>query len=128
MYENKASYQTFEGKSPFSVVLLDDNTICLTHATGKREHISAEEVEAAWLRLRDGILSIDRYTDEKSRRYKSYLFPILKELPYVRTVSIRRHDQPRSSKSQGLFIDRDQIAPYRETTDSEERTQACLFP
>jgi hypothetical protein len=108
----------------FTVQVQMDNSILIEHQSGKRERIDNELLEAAWIRLRDRILSIDSFSDAKSQRLKSYLFPILSELPYVRSVMSRSLAE-NASRAEALFIDRDWVAPYRPAVS--EPSQGWLF-
>lgn len=125
--ERNFRFETSESGRPFELKLMPDHALQIRHTGGKREFIPSDEIERAWLALKDGILSIDRYSDEKSRRYKSYLFPLLAGLPYVRSAPMRREDQPSSAKSQGLFFDRDSLMSPREAR-RQPVEQECLFP
>jgi hypothetical protein len=119
-----ANSQTFSTSkdSTFRAALQTDNSLVVEHESGKRDRIDGELLEASWIRLRDRILSIDSFSDEKSQRLKSYLFPILAELPYVRSVK-SRSGSARSNRAEALFIDRDRYQPYVAAP-----TQGCLFP
>jgi O-acetyl-ADP-ribose deacetylase (regulator of RNase III) len=119
-----ANRQTFSTSkdSTFRAALQTDNSLVVEHESGKRDRIDGELLEASWVRLRDRILSIDSFSDEKSQRLKSYLFPILAELPYVRSVK-SRSGSARSNRAEALFIDRDRYEPYVAAP-----TQGCLFP
>ena len=62
-----------------------------------------------------------------SRTLKSYVFPILSELPYVRRAFVR-HPNSQNARSEGLFINRENFDGYIAATSSERGEQACLFP
>jgi O-acetyl-ADP-ribose deacetylase (regulator of RNase III) len=111
--------------SYFSAELLADNSVMVQHETGKRERIDQDLIEAAWVRLRERLLSFENFSDEKSRRLKGYLFPILAELPYVRSVKIKA-GQAGSNRAEALFIDRDQKSPYSSASTSRD-SQEWLF-
>ncbi|MER9596682.1 MULTISPECIES: macro domain-containing protein [unclassified Mesorhizobium] len=111
--------------SHFSAELLADNSVMVQHETGKRERIDQDLLEAAWVRLRERLLSFENFSDEKSRRLKGYLFPILAELPYVRSVKIKA-GQAGSNRAEALFIDRDQKSPYSSASTSRD-SQEWLF-
>lgn len=110
-------------ESAFRARLLDDCSVVVEHNSGKRERIDQELVEAAWVRLREKLLSYESFSDEKSRRLKSYLF--LSSLPYVRTVKIRS-GQAGASRAEALFIDRDQRMPHADAS-GENEAQGWLF-
>jgi O-acetyl-ADP-ribose deacetylase (regulator of RNase III) len=122
IYENKGTFFTAEGQ--FSVQLLDDE-IGVVRGGRLREKIPCDEIENAWVILRDGILSVDKFSDDTSRRYKSYLFPLLKSLPYVRSARISRVGQEGGlTKAEALFFGRQTGQPRG--VASAEYKQECL--
>ncbi|GLR49218.1 macro domain-containing protein [Shinella yambaruensis] len=106
--------------SNFRAEVDDDNSIIVVHSSGKRERIDHDLIEASWVRLRERLLSYEGFSDDKSRRLKSYLFPILQELPYVRMVKIKSG----ANRADALFIDRDQYSPV---ASAENVSQGWLF-
>ncbi|MBZ9818936.1 macro domain-containing protein [Mesorhizobium sp. CA4] len=98
-------------ESQFTVQMQTDNSLVVEHQSGKKERIDEELLQASWVRLRERILSIDSFSDAKSQRLKSYLFPILSELPYICSVKSRTGSST-ASRAEALFLDRDQYAPY----------------
>ncbi|MBI1204387.1 MAG: hypothetical protein GC182_17950 [Rhodopseudomonas sp.] len=107
LLENKGTFTTGEANAPFSVHLRDHD-LCVVRGGRHRERIPFEELENSWVSLRDGILSVDKFSDENSRRYKSYLFPVLKSLPYVRSAPMARVGQEGTAKAEALFFARPQ--------------------
>ena len=103
LYENKGVFFTGEGSHPFSVDIREDELV-IVRGGRQREKIPSEEIENVWVVLRDGILSVDKFSDDASRRYKSYLFPVLKSLPYVRSARISRSGQEGLTKAEALFF------------------------
>lgn len=121
--ENKSLFFTGSSDQPFRVLQKDDGLVVVRDGR-ERERISKEELENAWVGLRDGVLSTYRYPDENSRRNKSYLFPILKALPYVRTAPISRTGEEGQARAEGLFILR---APGKSAdVSTSENSQAWL--
>ncbi|WP_292641659.1 macro domain-containing protein [Mesorhizobium sp.] len=108
--------------SQFTVQMQTDNSLLVEHRSGKKERIDEEFLQASWVKLRERILSIDSFSDTKSQRLKSYLFPILSELPYVRSVKSRAGSST-ASRAEALFLDRDQYSPYTVA----KPTQGWLF-
>jgi O-acetyl-ADP-ribose deacetylase (regulator of RNase III) len=106
IYENRGTFFTGEGSQPFTVRILSEGGLGIVRGGRQREKIPFEEIENSWIILRDGILSVDRFSGESSRRYKSYLFPILKSLPYVRSARISRIGQNTLTKPEALFFSR----------------------
>lgn len=122
--KNNGLFHTGEGQQPFSIQL-EDYDIAISRGGKSREKIPGEEIQNAWVILRDGILSREKFPDETSRRYKSYLFPLLKSLPYVKGAPVSPAGQKILTKSEGLFLNR-QIAESREAVATENK-QGCLF-
>ncbi len=123
VHENKGVFFTGEGGQQFSVNIRDD-VISIERGGRQHEKIPIDEIENAWVILREGILSIDRYSDDASRRYKSYLFPVLKSLPYVRSAQISRAGRDGASPAQALFFGR--AASKSKDARAAEPQQQCL--
>lgn len=104
--ESSGKFVTSDRGAAFTVRVDLDRSLHIKHEGGKGELLKFEELETAWVAMRDGILSIDRYPDEKSRRYKSYLFPIFASLPYVRSAPVSRVGEYGRHPSKGLFFKR----------------------
>ena len=100
-------FYTIDGNQQYTVQKLLSGEFEIITAGRRRETIPADEIERAWLGLRDGILSVDGYGDDRSRKYKSYLFPIFASLPYVRTAEVQRAGSKAPFRSIGLYFDRD---------------------
>jgi O-acetyl-ADP-ribose deacetylase (regulator of RNase III) len=123
MHENKGVFFTGESGHPFSVRLLE-NELGIVRGGRLREKIPFEEIENAWVILRDGVLSVDKFSDQASRRYKSYLFPLLKSLPYVRSAPISRSGQEGLTKAEALFFVR--RTGHSQDARAAEYKQECL--
>jgi O-acetyl-ADP-ribose deacetylase (regulator of RNase III) len=123
IHENKGVFFTGEGSHPFSVQLREDE-LGVVRGGRQREKIPFEEIENVWVILRDAILSVDKFSDEVSRRYKSYLFPLLKSLPYVRSARISRAGQEGLTKAEALFFVR-QTGRSKDARAAEYK-QECL--
>jgi O-acetyl-ADP-ribose deacetylase (regulator of RNase III) len=120
--ENKGEFFTGEGGQSFSVKILNENELGIVRGGRQREKIPFDEITNSWMILRDSILSVDKFSDEASRRYKSYLFPILKSLPYVRSAPASHQDGP--IKAEALFFARH--SGRSEDARIEEQKQGCL--
>ncbi len=123
IHENKGTFVTGERGQQFSVKL-GEEVIAIERGGRQHEKIPIAEIENAWVILREGILSIDRYSDEASRRYKSYLFPVLKSLPYVRSAQISRAGRDGASSAQALYFVR--AASKSKDARAAEPQQQCL--
>jgi hypothetical protein len=113
-------------ENSFRIQLQTDNSLLIELLSGKKERVDEELLQASWVRLRERILSIDSFSDAKSQRLKSYLFPILADLPYVRSVK-SRSGSATASRAEALFLDRDQYAPYTIAKPASRSTQGWLF-
>jgi O-acetyl-ADP-ribose deacetylase (regulator of RNase III) len=107
----------------FTAQIQTDNSLVVEHKSGKKERIDGELLQDSWVKLRERVLTIDSFSDAKSQRLKSYLFPILAELPYVRSVKSRVAVS--ASSREALFLDRDRYAPYAAV---QSPAQPWLFP
>lgn len=108
-------------ENSFRAKVLGDSSLIVEHSSGKREKIDPDLIEASWVYLREELLSFENFSDEKSRRLKGYLFPILAELPYVRSVRIKSGQT--GSRAEALYIDRDQYAPYADVSSGRDSQQ-----
>lgn len=98
----------------------------LVEKAGKKRRVERELFEESWLSLRDKYLSVQSFPDQSSRALRSYVFPILSELPYVQRAMVR-HPNSQNARSEGLFINRENFDGYTPAT-SDKGEQACLFP
>jgi O-acetyl-ADP-ribose deacetylase (regulator of RNase III) len=122
LYAHKGQFQTLDSQTDFKALLKENQNLRITTNAGKRMTIPAEELERAWIALRDAVLSVDLYGDENSRRYKSYLFPILASLPYVRRAPVHRAGK---ATAIGLFFDRK--GSKLENAESEKSEEQWLL-
>jgi len=120
--KNKGIFYTHTD-SQFAVEALDANQIIINKA-GHRRRIDREIVEESWISLRERCLTTQSFPDENTRKLKSYLFPIIAELPYVRRAPVRPSEGS-TAKYEGLFINRESFRGYAGTTSSSEG-QDCL--
>jgi O-acetyl-ADP-ribose deacetylase (regulator of RNase III) len=101
------SFHTLSRTSEFVARWVDDGDILIEKASGRVELIDHELIEAAWSSLQNGILTGDQFGDEPSKKLKSYLFPILASLPYVKVAEISRPGWIESSLGHALYISRE---------------------
>ncbi len=116
-------FQT-QANTKFKAHMIADDMLEVTRSQNRTENIDHEMLEETWLRLYERILSIDSFADDRAKRLKSYLFPILSTLPYVRSVDIKSNDKS-PNRSKGLFVDRDSLEKYCDT-DNKVEEQGCL--
>ena len=116
-------FSTSEAK--FLVEIDDVRNIKVSRSRGHSENISRELIEEAWIKLRNNILSGESFSDDRSRKLKSYLFPIFAGLPYIRKV-YKTSDSNGANKSVGLFLNRDSFQEYADASP-DAGTQGCLF-
>ncbi len=81
LYQNKGSFSTLSKSSEFDVSY--ENEFLKIRKAGKTELIPKAALLMAWSTLQNGVLSVDQFNDTRATRYKSYLFPVLAQLPYV---------------------------------------------
>jgi O-acetyl-ADP-ribose deacetylase (regulator of RNase III) len=130
------SFKTLRDKTPFAVEMLHDNSLQIRRKSGKVERvINHDELSLAWDMLQAGLLTSDQYSDENSRRYKSYIFAILSTLPYVRLAEVQRHRDGSRSSSHGLFVQdasrasmqAASIEPFEPAEGESAQGYLCLF-
>jgi O-acetyl-ADP-ribose deacetylase (regulator of RNase III) len=123
IFEHKGTFFTGEGSNLFNVRISNEGELGIIRGGRQREKIPFEEIENSWVVLREGILSVDKFSDENSRRYKSYLFPILKSLPYVRSAPVSRKGHEGQTRAEALFFERQR---GRRQDAHAEQAQGCL--
>jgi hypothetical protein len=101
------SFATLRRTSEFHAKWADDGDIVIEKLTGRTEVIDHELIEAAWSSLQNGILTSEQFADDASKKLKSYLFPILAELPYVQVAEISRPGWLEHSPGHALYISRE---------------------
>lgn len=88
LYDNRGSFETFEGCLNFHASLKDDCLKIIEDRNGENDIIPREELRSAWSSLQFGILSSDD-VNVITARHKNYLLPILSELPYIQKVVVQ---------------------------------------
>lgn len=121
------AFATLRDRTPFSAYFLEDDNLQIRRENRRVERVIAlDELESAWAMLQTGLLTADQYSDESSRRYKSYIFSILSVLPYVRLAEIQRSRNGQRLVGHGLFIQPSSVNGA-ETTHSRQN-ELCLSP
>lgn len=87
LYTEKGHFYTLSNTSSFEAMLCNGN-LKIARSGGGLE-IPIDALSTAWSTLQSGILSVEQFGSEDSSRYKSYLFPILAQLPYVTVTKAR---------------------------------------
>lgn len=126
--ESVRSFSTLKKTSEFTARWEDDGDILIGKSKGRTESIDHEMIEAAWSSLQNGMFTGDQFADEPSKRLKSYLFPILATLPYVKVAEIVRPEWSRASPGHALYISREdrKSGPQIDAVPTESESQACL--
>ena len=102
---SEGRFKTLRDRTPFLAEFLKDHSLQIRRDSGKVERLIAlEELETAWAMLQTGLLTADQYRDESSRRYKSYIFSTLAELPYVRLAEIQQARAGNRPVGHGLLL------------------------
>ncbi|WP_342588134.1 macro domain-containing protein [Rhizobium chutanense] len=122
------NFSTLRKTSEFVARWVDDGDILIERSTGRTETIDHELVEAAWSSLQNGMFTGDQFADEPSKKLKSYLFPILASLPYVRVAEISKPGWSDASPGHALYISREdrKSGAQLDTVASGYGEQACL--
>lgn len=126
LFKTRGQFTTLDGQSDFRAKMDAEGNIHVTKDGVSKRIIPAVELERAWVALRDGVLSVDDYGDKSSRRYKSYLFPILASLPYVRHARVQKAGKGPTGTAIGLYFDRRTRAGVQ-TAEAKQPDQQCLF-
>jgi O-acetyl-ADP-ribose deacetylase (regulator of RNase III) len=124
--ERSGNFETLKGTSEFCASWVADGNMLIERA-GRTELIDGELIEAAWSSLQSGLLSADQYPGERAKKLKSYLFPILADLPYVRVAEISKPGWVSSSPGYALFMSRgDRRNSIQHDSVPRLGDQACL--
>lgn len=125
--EREGRFHTLKGQGSFSAFWQSDGGIMIERS-GRNDAIKGEYIEWAWATLQNGILSADQFPGEEARKTKSYLFPILADLPYVQATEISKPGWSANTPGHGLFFRRDRRRenPVLAHADANVGDQACL--
>lgn len=99
---NDGRFGTLKDATPFDAKWGEEGIWIRTK--NKNELLRPELLEWAWNTIQSGFLSSDQFPGDAARRIKSYLFPILGALPYVRVAEIMKREN--TLPSHGLYISR----------------------
>lgn len=124
---NKGLFQTLHSNSYFCVAYADRGDAKVSRGN-KTERIPCEAFAQAWTALQTGILSIDQFSGEGPRRYKSYLFSILCSLPYVRWTQSHHVAGVHSRPSDALYFKYPDSAEDDLIDKSASQKRLCLSP
>lgn len=124
----QGTYKTLRKTSEFCARWIDDGDILVERSSGKTEIIDREFLASAWSVLQNGLLTSEQFSDEASKKLKSYLFPILADLPYVCVAEISRPGWPESTPGYGLYMRREdrQSNAQKDSVLNNSGEQACL--
>jgi O-acetyl-ADP-ribose deacetylase (regulator of RNase III) len=123
-----SSFSTLRKTSEFCARWEEEGDIVVERSTGRTEVIDHQLIEAAWSALQNGILTTEQFGDDPSKKLKSYLFPILAQLPYVRVAEISRPGWLENSPGHALYISREdrKSSVQTDSVQSAGGEQACL--
>lgn len=126
--EQNHGFATLRKTSEFVARWLDEGDILIEKSTGRTETIDHQLIESAWSALQNGMFTAEQFGDEPSKKLKSYLFPILASLPYVRVAEISKPGWLENSPGHALYISRDdrKNSIQRDVVSSSLGEQACL--
>ena len=111
------------GKTPFQVKFDDQNNL-ETYFQDKFV-IQEDFLSAAWAGLQVGLLTPYTLGGEVDR-YARFLLPVVKTLPYVRTVPIMLDAKKQTKTSVGLFLNEGAGGYDQYEVDSRRDAQRCL--
>ncbi len=119
--ESKPVFST-SAQKPFSARLNQENDILVRFEDGKLERLGSEMIEQAYTHLLSGVLFGETFSDERSRKLKSYFFPIIGELGYIRTARAALRDD-RSHESHAYFFEPSlRKTPPQDVANQKQRT------
>ncbi|WP_223215563.1 macro domain-containing protein [Agrobacterium deltaense] len=126
--ERSSNFSTLKRTSEFIARWVDDGDIVIEKSTGRTEVIDHELVEAAWSSLQNGMLTGEQFGDEPSKKLKSYLFPILASLSYVKVAEISKPGWLEGNPGHALYISREdrRSSPQHDAVANGFGEQACL--
>lgn len=99
----RGEFVTMQGGTPFSAHITNEGDIKISRG-GKSDLIPHEELERAWEILQVGLLTSDSYSGESRKRYKSYLFSILAQLPYVSAANVQHVRDGNTIAGHALYL------------------------
>jgi O-acetyl-ADP-ribose deacetylase (regulator of RNase III) len=102
VFASNGHFETLKDGTPFEAKWENESGIFIK-TKNKSELIRPELIEWAWSAIQSGFLSADQFPGD-SRRIKSYLFPILGALPYIKIAEILKREN--TLPSHGLYISR----------------------
>ncbi|MFL7902585.1 macro domain-containing protein [Azospirillum argentinense] len=123
IYSLRGEFQTMQGGNIFSAYINENNDIKITRG-GRAEIIPHEELEYAWSILQIGLLTSDSYSGENRKRYKSYLFSIIAQLPYVSAAYVQHVREGNTIPGHGLYLTNSDDTP---TADLSSAKQGLLW-
>ncbi len=126
--EQSTRFSTLKKTSDFVARWIDDGDIVIEKSSGRTEVIDHELIEAAWSSLQNGMFTGEQFGDEPSKKLKSYLFPILASLSYVKVAEISKPGWLENSPGHALYISREdrKSGAQMDTVPSAYGEQACL--
>ncbi len=106
IHENKGTFWTINNSEPFNVVKLDESIMEINRSHNRIEKIPepTKIFTDAWSQMQHGLYTKDFFTDDCSLRYKSYIFAILKELPYLQFAEYNRATNKGGLQGHALYI------------------------
>lgn len=91
IFEHKGIFYPINSEAPFNILNYSDDLIEIRRGQKIDRIPDPKEIFIrAWSKLQHGLYTKDFFTDDTSQRYKSYIFAILKELPYTQVAKYSR--------------------------------------
>jgi O-acetyl-ADP-ribose deacetylase (regulator of RNase III) len=106
IYKNKGTFYTITSGEAFDVTKYDHDLMEIRRSQNKVERIPHPDkiFTDAWSQIQNGLYTKDFFTDEQSSRYRSYVFAILKDLPYIKFAEYRRIINKSNFMGHALFL------------------------
>jgi O-acetyl-ADP-ribose deacetylase (regulator of RNase III) len=119
-------FKTTESNEPF-LVRIDDNGNIIAHKSGRDVKVPVELIEHVWGTLQIGPVTSDAFSSENERKSKSYLFPVLSSLPYLKLANSARNENGVNKRGHSLFLVRStERRPVEISDEDRQKSQLCL--
>lgn len=96
-------------------------------SSGRDTKVPVELIELVWSTLQVGPVTSDSFSSENERKSKSYLFPVLAALPYVRLTKSARNENGINKQGHALIlVGGSQRRPVVRSDEERQASQLCL--
>jgi hypothetical protein len=116
---------TIKSRHKYNAQSKADDQITI-NAGSRRLTIEPEHLESAWSSLQNGYLTRDQFPSSEDKKAKTYLFPILAQLPYVGQTEIKKAEWPSPTYAHALYFSRRGSESTTLSKGGGIRDQLCL--